>query len=94
MNRKRKVRIKDNIKISSIKRPVVSLYLKDLFIVASCFGMSVTRNSVLAGLRYRKFEAIHEEILNIVFARVEYFLKKHLLKMIGKVEFCQHIVCD
>ena len=43
----------------------------------------------LAGLRDKKFEAIHEEMLDIVFCKsIEYFMKRHQLKMIGKVEYC------
>ena len=51
------------------------------------------RNLVLVGLRDRKLEAIHEEFQKLYFVRVEFFLRKHLLKMIGKVDCHQHRVC-
>ena len=35
-----------------------------LWILESCAGSPMRRNSVLAGLRDKKFEAIHEEMLD------------------------------
>ena len=40
------------------------------------------RNSVSAGLRDRKLQAIHEEMSE----KLIFFLRKYVVKMIGKVE--------
>ena len=47
-----------------------------LWILASCAGSSMRRNSVLAGLRDKKFEAIHEEMFDIVFCKSRIFSEK------------------
>ena len=52
------------------------------------------RNSVLAGLRDKKFEAIHEEMLDIVFCKSRIFSEKISAENDRKVECRQHRVYD
>ena len=47
-----------------------------LWILASCAGRPMRRNSVIVGLRDRKLEAIHEEISEIVFCKSWIFSEK------------------
>ena len=47
-----------------------------LWILESCAGSPMRRNSVLAGLRDKKFAAIHEEMFDIVFCKSRIFSEK------------------
>ena len=47
-----------------------------LFILANCAGSPMRRNSSIVGLRDRKFEAIHEEMSDIVFCTSRIFSEK------------------
>ena len=80
MIRQGKIRIKDNTKISSRRTGCIVLFEEilsvGLSILESCAGGPMRRNSVLAGLRDKKFEAIHEEMLDIVFCKSRIFSEK------------------
>ena len=104
ISEKRKIRIKDNTKILSRRNRLYFCIWRNckcgIWILASCGGSPMRRNSVLPGLRDLKsyVDAIHEEMLDTYIILQEYRLfsekasagNDDLSRVRGGTSFCKN----